>query len=345
MHRASLPVRIIALIGAIALFLLAGGGALAVADDYLSREVLPAGSTVAGVDVAGLTREQARALVESEVARPLAEPVMVTYGDRSFTLDAGTMIAVDVAGMVDAAFEPKAASALPGRVIDRVLERPTGGDAEIALTLDEAKLALWLDEVAASVDTTPADATMTVEADKIVVVPSRTGESVDRAKTAAALEEALTAGTKTVALVVAYAEPAVTEENLGTAILVDISERRLYLYDKGALVKEYGVAVGAPGFPTPRGNFKIVLKRYMPTWSNPGSDWAAGMPATIPPGPSNPLGTRALNLDAPGIRIHGTSKDGSIGTAASHGCMRMHRWDIEDLYERVEVGTPVFIVR
>jgi len=89
-----------------------------------------------------------------------------------------------------------------------------------------------------------------------------------------------------------------------------------------------------------------VQKRYRPTWSNPAPNgWGKGMPASIPPGPSNPLGTRALNLNASGIRIHGTNKDGSIGRAASHGCMRMHRWDIEDLYERVEVGTPVLIVR
>jgi len=345
MHRASLPVRIIALLAAIALFVLAGGGAFAVADDYLAREVLPAGATVAGLDVSGLTREEARTLVESEVAEPLAEPVNVTYAGRTFELDAGSMITVDVDGMVEAAFEPKASASLPYRVVDRALARPTGGDADVALALDDAKLAAWLDEIAASVDTTPADATMTVEAEKMVIVPSRIGETVDREQTTTSLQEALSAGVKTVELAVTLTHPAVTEENLGTAILVDISERRLYLYDKGALVKEYGVAVGAPGFSTPRGNFEIVLKRYMPTWSNPGSAWAAGMPASIPPGPSNPLGTRALNLDAPGIRIHGTSKDGSIGTAASHGCMRMHRWDIEDLYERVEVGTPVFIVR
>lgn len=345
MHRASLPVRIIALIGAIALFIIAGSGAFAVADDYLSREILPVGATVAGIDIAGLTLEQARALIEAEVASPLAEPVTVTHGDKTFTLDAGSMITVDVEGMVAAAFQPKADAALLNRVADRALGRPTGGDAEVALALDDAKIAAWLDEVAASVDTTPQDATMTVEAEQMILVPSRVGETVDRERTTAALEEALTNGVKTVELAVDYTEPTVAEENLGPAILVDISERKLYLYDKGALVKEYGVAVGAPGFSTPRGNFTIVLKRYMPTWSNPGSAWAAGMPATIPPGPNNPLGTRALNLDAPGIRIHGTSKDSSIGTAASHGCMRMHRWDIEDLYDRVEVGTPVFIVR
>ena len=345
MHHASLSVRIIALIGAIALFILAGGGALAVADDYLAREVLPEGATVAGLDVAGLTRAEARERVEAEIARPMSEPVTVTHEGATFTLDAGSMISVDVAGMVEAAFEPKATSTLPNRVTDRVLARPSGVDVEVLLTLDDAQIAAWLDSVIASVDTTPSDATMTVEAGTMVVVPSRVGETVDRAETTTHLEEALASGIKSVELAVDHIEPEVIESNLGTVILVDISERHLYLYDKGAPVKDYGVAVGTPSHPTPTGDFQITLKRYMPTWSNPGSAWAAGMPATIGPGPSNPLGTRALNLDAPGIRIHGTTADSSIGTAASHGCMRMHRKDIEDLYERVEVGTPVFIVR
>lgn len=345
MHRASLSVRIAALVGALALFILAGGGALAVADDYLAREVLPHGSAIAGIDVSGLTREQARELVQAEVAAPLAEPITVTHGSDSFTLDAGSMLTVDVAGMVDAAFQPRFAAPLPLRVTDRALSRPSGGTSEVLLSLDDAKLSAWLADVAASVDTTPCDATMTVEADKIVVVPSRIGETLDVAATTQALTSALTQGVKTVELAVTTTTPSVVEDDLGTAILVDISERRLFLYDKGALVKEYGVAVGTAQFPTPKGNFRIVLKRYLPTWSNPGSSWAVGMPRTIGPGPNNPLGTRALNLNAEGIRIHGTSNDASIGSAASHGCMRMHRWDIEDLYERVEVGTPVFIVR
>jgi L,D-transpeptidase ErfK/SrfK len=68
------------------------------------------------------------------------------------------------------------------------------------------------------------------------------------------------------------------------------------------------------------------------------------MPETIPPGPGNPLGTRALNLNASGIRIHGTANVNSIGTAASHGCVRMVQRDVEELYDLVDVGTPVFVV-
>ncbi|MDO8879385.1 MAG: L,D-transpeptidase/peptidoglycan binding protein [Coriobacteriia bacterium] len=345
MHRASTPIRALALVAAMLLFFTAGSGALAVADDYLSREVLPTGAEVAGVDVAGLSREAARELVAREVAEPLAEPLEVAYGGRTFTLDAATLITVDVEAMVDAAFEPHALAALPRRVVDRTLDRPSGARADVALAVDEAGVATWIDDVAASIDTEPVDATMTVDVNRLVVVPSEAGETVDRQATAERLRAALFAGEKRVDLAVDLTDPAVTESDLGPAIIVDLSERRLYLYDEGDLFKTYGVAVGTPNHPTPRGDFEITLKRYMPTWSNPGSAWAADMPKTIGPGPSNPLGTRALNINSPGIRIHGTSADYSIGTAASHGCMRMHRWDIEDLYERVEVGTPVYIVR
>lgn len=345
MHRAPLPVRILALIASVVLFALVGGVTAAVADDYLVREVLPRGAAAAGVDLSGMTRAEARDALVAEVVTPLGEPITVRREGMTFTLDAASMLAVDVDAMIAAAFEPRRSASLTTRVVDRVVDRAAGGTADLQVTLDEDALGQWLREVAASVDTTPADAAFELEGGSVVVVPSRTGVSLDVTATAEALRGALTRGEKVVEASVAYTEPDVTESQLGPAILVDISERKLSLYVGGAVSKTYGVAVGTPSHPTPRGDFKITLKRYMPTWSNPGSAWAADMPKTIGPGPSNPLGTRALNIDSPGIRIHGTTADSSIGTAASHGCMRMHRRDIEDLYERVEVGTPVFIVR
>ncbi|MHB1018300.1 MAG: L,D-transpeptidase family protein [Coriobacteriia bacterium] len=345
MHRASLPVRVLALIASVALFALAGGATAAIADDYLVREVLPRGTLAAGVDLSGMTRAEARDAIVAEVVAPLGEPITLRHGGTTFTLDAASMLEVDVDAMVATAFEPRRTAALPARVVDRVIDRAAGGTADLRVTLDEDALEQWLHEAAASVDTTPADAAIELRDGSVVVVPARTGVSVDVTATAEALRGALTSGEKTIETAIVRTEPRVTESQLGPAILVDISERKLYLYAGGEVSKTYGVAVGTPSHPTPRGEFEITLKRYRPTWSNPGSAWAADMPQTIGPGPSNPLGTRALNINSPGIRIHGTSADYSIGTAASHGCMRMHRWDIEDLYERVEVGTPVFIVR
>lgn len=345
MHRASAPVRILALIGAVVLFFAAGGGTLAVADDYLTREVLPLGAEVAGVDVSMLTRAEARALVEREIAEPLTQPLTVTYEERSFTLDAAALVSVDVEGMVDAAFSTKRTSPLPRRVAQRALSQPSGDAADLVLAIDDDALSRWVAGVSESVERPATDATMTVDAGRLVVIESERGVSVDRDAATDSLRAALADGERHMTLPVDQIEPDVTTADLGAGILVDISERTLYLYQGGELFKTYRVAVGTPSHPTPRGTYRITLKRYMPSWGNPGSAWAANMPAYIPPGPGNPLGTRALNLDAPGIRIHGTSNNASIGTAASHGCMRMHRWDIEDLYERVEVGTPVFIVR
>jgi L,D-transpeptidase ErfK/SrfK len=88
-----------------------------------------------------------------------------------------------------------------------------------------------------------------------------------------------------------------------------------------------------------------VDKQENPTWTNPApTTWGAGLPASIPPEPGNPLGTRALYLNAPGIRIHGTYDVASVGTNASHGCIRMLMADIEALYPLVPIGTPVYVI-
>ncbi|MDQ1373432.1 MAG: hypothetical protein QOJ09_770, partial [Actinomycetota bacterium] len=128
-------------------------------------------------------------------------------------------------------------------------------------------------------------------------------------------------------------------------ILVRTGENRLYHYENGNLVKTYTVATGQPKYPTPKGNFKIVLKRFRPVWINPDpTGWGSSLPKSIPAGPGNPLGTRAMNLNAPGIRIHGTTNVKSLGTSASHGCIRMAMSDVEELFDLVDTGTPVLIV-
>jgi lipoprotein-anchoring transpeptidase ErfK/SrfK len=126
-------------------------------------------------------------------------------------------------------------------------------------------------------------------------------------------------------------------------IKVDRGKRKLYLYQDGGLVKTYGVAVGQPAYPTPVGNWVILRKEVNPTWYPPNSPWAKGA-KPIGPGPNCPLQARAMWLDAPAIGIHGTNAPSSIGSAASHGCIRMRAADVIDLYSRVFVGTPVQIV-
>ena len=107
--------------------------------------------------------------------------------------------------------------------------------------------------------------------------------------------------------------------------------------------RKFGVATGQAAYPTPLGNFEIVTKQRDPWWNPPDSDWAKGA-EPIPPGPGNPLGTRWMGLSVPAVGIHGTPDAASIGYSASHGCIRMLVPEAEWLFERVEEGTPVFIV-
>lgn len=129
---------------------------------------------------------------------------------------------------------------------------------------------------------------------------------------------------------------------LSGQIVVDIGDLKLYLYRGGKLVKSYSVATGQAAYPTPTGSFVVTSMQMNPTWYPPNSDWAKDA-KPIPPGVANPLGTRWIGTSAPGVGIHGTPDDASIGTYASHGCIRMHIWEVEDLYERVVIGMPVVI--
>jgi lipoprotein-anchoring transpeptidase ErfK/SrfK len=127
--------------------------------------------------------------------------------------------------------------------------------------------------------------------------------------------------------------------------VVNRPSNMLTLYDGFHVERRYPVATAMNGFLTPPGSWEVYNKVENPTWHNPAPDgWGAGEPLEIPPGPNNPLGTRALYLTAPGIRIHGTPSDSSIGTWASHGCIRMHIPDSEALYPLVPIGTRVIIM-
>ena len=104
------------------------------------------------------------------------------------------------------------------------------------------------------------------------------------------------------------------------------------------------MAVGQPAYPTPEGLFSIQSKQVNPTWSVPNSPWAGELQGTTVEGgsPANPLKARWMGI-ANGVGIHGTGEDYSIGSRASHGCIRMHVPDVIDLFKRVPVGAPVLI--
>ena len=127
------------------------------------------------------------------------------------------------------------------------------------------------------------------------------------------------------------------------AIVVRLGEFSLDLYKAAEVVKRYPIGVGLPRYSTPTGEYHIKSKAKDPTWWNPGSSWSRGMPRYVAPGPNNPLGTRAMRLDRDLLAIHGTPNSSTVGRRSSHGCMRMHRADVEELFDIVPEGTPVYI--
>jgi lipoprotein-anchoring transpeptidase ErfK/SrfK len=136
--------------------------------------------------------------------------------------------------------------------------------------------------------------------------------------------------------ILAAAATEVFAEGATRRIVVSLPDRKIALFEDGRLVKVYPIAVGKHGTPSPNGSFHIVSRVVKPTWYQPGK--------VVPAGPANPLGTRWMGLGYKGYGIHGTNRPKSIGKAASHGCIRMRNQDVEDLFERVEVGDPVELV-
>jgi lipoprotein-anchoring transpeptidase ErfK/SrfK len=119
-------------------------------------------------------------------------------------------------------------------------------------------------------------------------------------------------------------------------IVVSLQDRKLALLANGQVEKVYPVAVGKPSTPSPVGTFTIERRAANPTYSHDGR--------IVPPGPGNPVGTRWMGLSLKGYGIHGTNEPKSIGKAASHGCIRMAKADVEELFKLVAVGDTVELV-
>ena len=135
------------------------------------------------------------------------------------------------------------------------------------------------------------------------------------------------------------ARPALLKATQGKLVVIK-HLFKVFVYRDGKLTAKFPVAIGQPAYPSPTGQYVVVEKIRNPTWIPPNSPWAKGL-EPIPPGAGNPLGTRWIGTSAPAVGFHGTPQDWSIGTAASHGCIRMHIPDVEKMFELVDVGMTV----
>ena len=310
--------------------------------------ILP-GVRIDGVDVGGMTGKEAQAAVAAEAQQTLADPLVITVGAHRWSQSQANLGRTP---RVHAAVERALAAGDAMGTFDRFWHRfrhaPVNIDIPLRYGVDGTAVNRLARTIAGTVSVRPRDAQIGIAADmsEITFVHEEAGQALGHAAAVSAIRHALVAGDASVTLRTHPLEPKVTAETLGRTIVVHLDQNRLSLYQGFHVIGTWPVATAKPGFTTPTGIWTITSKKVDPTWYNPALDsWGAGEPAVVGPGPGNPMGPRAIYIDAPGlIRIHGTSDPASIGRYASHGCIRMNNDDVVTLFPMIPVGAHVVVV-
>ncbi|HYH91116.1 MAG TPA: L,D-transpeptidase family protein [Solirubrobacteraceae bacterium] len=295
------------------------------------------GVKAGGLDVGGLTVNEAAAKLQQTYGPPLYNPISVQVAGRRFRLtpkESG--LKFDTILTAKRAYHAGVAN--------------PAVDVPLATSLSKARVRTFARGVAKEVYLAPRDATIRITLRHIFRRKSQTGRSLDVKALRAAIT--LTLSNATAPHVIRperkILKAKVTADKLAraypTVVTIDRNNFKLRLFKRLKFSRSYGVAVGQPAYPTPAGRFQISNKQVNPAWTAPNSPWAGELAGTTTPGgsASNPLRARWMGI-AGGVGIHGTSQEYSIGSRASHGCIRMRVADVIDLYSRVPVGTPVLI--
>jgi len=286
--------------------------------------VVPDGVSVSGIVIGGLTSEAAASVIQTAFEAPLTITVGRTVLKPS-PLDLGAT-----------AYIPPA--------VAKALVAPPNTDVPLGVRVAGAKVRAYVALLAKRFDREPLDSRLLLRKVTPFVTKSRPGREVKRTVATADIVRALTHGDRLpMTLSMKTLPAAVTRSNIGPVLVIRRESKSLYLYNGMRFVRSFRIATGMPQYPTPLGRFQIVTKWKNPWWYPPSSDWAKGK-EPIPPGPGNPLGTRWMGLSAPGVGIHGTPDAASLGYSLSHGCIRMAISEAEWLFNRVGVGTTVFIL-
>jgi lipoprotein-anchoring transpeptidase ErfK/SrfK len=293
------------------------------------------GVSAAGVDLSGLDVPTATAKLDAELAPRLTGDLLIGVAGRPWTLK-----------MVDAQLKLDS---------ERTAKRALYAKADVtqvapALTHSRTAVRTFVEDIAKQVDKPARDARIKITLRHIFRERSRYGRQLDVDAARKLIDTALDdpAAPRVLHQRLTKVRAKVNADDLArvynTVITIDRAHFKLRLFKGLKFRKSYGVAVGQPAYPTPTGRYSITDKQVNPVWSVPNSPWAGELQGTTVDGGSaaNPLKARWMGI-ANGVGIHGTGEDWSIGTRASHGCIRMHVSDVIDLFKRVPVGTPVLI--
>jgi lipoprotein-anchoring transpeptidase ErfK/SrfK len=341
---------LIILLGLVAV---AAGAAAAAAWRYDAArdDRLAEGISIAGVDVGGMRVAQARAALANRIGDPLAQPVVVLYRGGQFVFSPST---AEVATNLDRLVGSALSESRDGTFLTRALRDVTGGrlsrSFDVDITYSNEAVRRFVSSVSKTVDAKPREGKSKASFVGIRIRPSKNGVAVRKPVLTVAIEDALVdpESARSLELPTRVLRPKVTTRELQKRfryfIAVSRSRKQLRYFVKEKLVKTYRVAIGRIGFETPAGLYDIRSKAVNPAWYVPKEAWAGDLAGKIiPPGdPENPLKARWMGF-WDGAGIHGTAEASSIGSAASHGCIRMTVPDVIELYGRVPLHTPLYI--
>jgi lipoprotein-anchoring transpeptidase ErfK/SrfK len=338
----------IAIVTGVVVVLLGAGAAYAY--DSSQKDEIADGVTIGGVDVGGMDAAEAKSAVQAQLLAPLSHSLKVSYDGESWKLRGKSLrIHADLEMAVEQALDASQDGGFPGRLV-RYL---TGGDLDeripADITYSQPAVNRFVRTIAGEIDREPRDASVNASGETLEVVPAEYGrklrdnlltDRIDAAVLNADADHTIAARTHSTKPEVLGSEVAAEYPSYLT---LDRATFTLRLWEHLKLAKTYTVAVGMEGLETPEGLYHIQEKEENPTWNVPESAWAGSLAGqSIPPGPSNPIKARWMGIFE-GAGIHGTEETWSLGQAASHGCVRMSIPDVEELYDRVEVGTPIYI--
>jgi lipoprotein-anchoring transpeptidase ErfK/SrfK len=343
--------RTLALTAVLIVALLAAAGGVYAYDKGKEGQIAE-GVKVNGVDVGGMSASAARLKLRAALLDPLNRPVTARFEDHSFKLTARqAAIGIDIDGSVRRALNASREGSMFTRAWREVRGAPVETEVDAKISWSRPAVRRLVARVQKTIDKDPVDASVDLDHGSVAPQPSHDGVAVRASRLRRDLQrELLDAGARrSVRVRTTVVKPKVSTEQLAAkypaVIIVNRGAFKLTLYKDLKPVKTYGIAVGKIGLETPAGLYHIQNKAVDPAWTMPNSDWVAPKDRgkVIPGGTAeNPLKARWLGIYA-GAGIHGTSEDSSIGSAASHGCIRMHVPDVIELYPQVPVGAPVYI--
>ncbi|MGN6217594.1 MAG: L,D-transpeptidase family protein [Solirubrobacterales bacterium] len=324
--------------------------AVAYAYDSSQKDKIADGVTIGGVDVGGLNEEEAAARVRRQLLAPLRHSLRVSFDGETWKLSGRKLtVRANVGSAVEEALEASQEGGFPGRLVRYVSGSEVDESIAPHVAYSQAAINRFVRHVAAEVDRESQNADVEPTPDSLEVVAGKNGRKLrdnllEKELKAAVLNAK--APHKIVAKVHAI-KPEITKSEVAAEypsyLTLDRGTFTLRLWKHLKLAKEYTVAVGMEGLETPEGLYHIQEKEENPVWHVPNSAWAGSLAGkTIPPGPEDPIKARWMGIFE-GAGIHGTEETWSLGHAESHGCIRMSIPDVIELYDQVEVGTPIYI--